>query len=170
MSSCESHGSQTQAHELPTGEEPAVEAPTILSAALSVTDFTEADVSAASGWPKDMISELFAGSTDSDLQHSSNRTGWSAGAQPLGLLPGFHRWTQGAACEQRPPPVRLLATHLNARKYLECAFLFQSAESTSTDAVACGWCTIPAVTCAAGIRRRWWLGTVCAQFASFGMG
>jgi len=41
-----------------------IEAPTLLSAAFSVTDFTEADVSAATGWPEDMVSELFAESTD----------------------------------------------------------------------------------------------------------
>ena len=42
----------------------AIEAPRLLSAAFSVTDFTEADVSAATGWPEDMVSELFAESTD----------------------------------------------------------------------------------------------------------
>jgi Zn-dependent peptidase ImmA (M78 family)/DNA-binding XRE family transcriptional regulator len=42
----------------------AIEAPRLLSAAISVTDFTEADVSAATGWPEDMVSELFAESTD----------------------------------------------------------------------------------------------------------
>lgn len=42
----------------------AVEAPALLSAALSVTDLTEADVSAATGWPEEMVSQLFAESTD----------------------------------------------------------------------------------------------------------
>ena len=42
----------------------AVEAPALLSAALSVTDLTEADVSTATGWPEDMVSQLFADSTD----------------------------------------------------------------------------------------------------------
>ena len=42
----------------------AIEAPRLLTAAISVTDFTEADVSAATGWPEDMVSELFAESTD----------------------------------------------------------------------------------------------------------
>ena len=42
----------------------AIEAPRMLSAAISVTDFTEVDVSAATGWPEDMVSELFAESTD----------------------------------------------------------------------------------------------------------
>ena len=42
----------------------AIEAPRLLSAAISVTDFTEVDVSAATGWPEDMVSELFAESTD----------------------------------------------------------------------------------------------------------
>jgi len=42
----------------------AIEAPRLLSAAISATDFTEADVSAATGWPEDMVSELFAESTD----------------------------------------------------------------------------------------------------------
>ena len=42
----------------------AVEAPALLSAALSVTDLTEADVGAATGWPEEMVSQLFAESTD----------------------------------------------------------------------------------------------------------
>jgi len=42
----------------------AIEAPRLLNAAISITDFTEADVSAATGWPEDMVSELFAESTD----------------------------------------------------------------------------------------------------------
>ncbi|OIN78900.1 helix-turn-helix domain-containing protein [Mycobacterium malmoense] len=42
----------------------AVEAPALLSAALSVTDLTVADVSAATGWPEEMVSQLFAESTD----------------------------------------------------------------------------------------------------------
>lgn len=42
----------------------AVEAPALLSASLSVTDLSEADVSAATGWPEEMVSQLFAESTD----------------------------------------------------------------------------------------------------------
>jgi Zn-dependent peptidase ImmA (M78 family)/DNA-binding transcriptional regulator YiaG len=42
----------------------AIEAPTLLSTALAVADLTAADVSAATGWPAGMVSELLAESTD----------------------------------------------------------------------------------------------------------
>jgi Zn-dependent peptidase ImmA (M78 family)/transcriptional regulator with XRE-family HTH domain len=42
----------------------AIEAPALLHSALAVTDLTEADVSSATGWPLDMITDLFAVSTD----------------------------------------------------------------------------------------------------------
>lgn len=42
----------------------AIEAPTLLSAALAAAGLTAADVSAASGWPESIVSELLADSTD----------------------------------------------------------------------------------------------------------
>lgn len=43
----------------------AVEAPALLNAALSLTTFTFADLSDATGWPESMVANLFAESTDS---------------------------------------------------------------------------------------------------------